>query len=77
MFYGIQMWPRDEGWDLFCSPGCVEKIHPGEQPVYFPTIQDYYEALDPHGLGLQGPHMSRKMCFACCGVLNLKDRPAA
>lgn len=58
------MWRGD--WDLFCSPECVSKIHPGEKPTFFPTVTDYYEALDPHGLGFQPPYMGSKMCFNCC-----------
>ncbi len=67
MFYGIEM--ANGGWDLFCSRECCTKIHPLENPTMFPTVTDYYEALNPYGLDLQMPYMGGRMCFNCCGVL--------
>lgn len=67
MICGMERWPG--GWDLFCSEGCFSKEYPTEHPTRFPTITDYYEALDPHGLGLPSPYMGGKHCFTCGQIL--------
>ncbi len=67
MFYGIDMAFR--GWDLFCSRACSEKTHPNETATFFPSVRDYYEALDPHGLGFSSPCMDGKWCFNCGAII--------